>query len=136
MLERFKNFIGKNFPKKLPKQFRTPRTGNSFTLKSTDLGKINVECDLIRCIVERAAKEIEGIQEVNAFVEPPTEKFSLDITFSLSLLQDYSAQNISTRLMGNVKKIIEDSFNINDVGVHIKIDNIVQVPKKKTRRVR
>lgn len=136
MLQRFKNFIGKNFPKSFPKSFRTSSTGDSFTLKTTDFGKINVECDLIRSIVERAAKEIEGIQEVNALVKPPTEKFSMDITFSFSLLQGYSAQNISAKLAGDVKKIMSEIFQINDIGIHINIYDIVQVPKKKNRRVR
>lgn len=136
MLQRFKNLFGKSFPKNLPKNFRTARTGNSFTLKATNYGKINVECDLVRSIVERAAKEIEGIHEVSVMVEPPTDRFSLDVTFSLSLLQGYSAQNISTKLVATIQKIMADIFQLSDVGIHIKIDDVVQVPKQRSRRVR
>lgn len=136
MLNRFKNFFGKNIPKNLPKTFRTARTGNSFLLKNTNLGKVNVECDLVRSIVERAAKEIEGIHEVSVSVEPPMGKYSLDMTFSLSLLQGYSAQNISEKLVETVKKIMEEIFQLTDVGIHIKIEDVVQVPKQRSRRVR
>lgn len=136
MLNRLKNFFGKNFPKNFQKTFRTARTGNSFLLKTTNFGKVNVECDLVRCIVERAANEIEGIQEVDVIVKPPMGKYSLDITFSVSLLQGYSAQNTSDKLFESVKRIMKDSFDLTDVGVNIKINAVVEAPKQKSRRVR
>ena len=136
MLDRFKNFLGKNFPKNFQKTFRTARTGNSFLLKTTNFGKVNVECDLVRCIAERAAKEIEGIQEVDVVVKPPMGNYSLDISFSVSLLQGYSAQNTGDRLVASVKRIMNDSFDLTDVGIHIKINAVVEAPKQKSRRVR
>ena len=133
MLNRFKNFIGKNFPK----TFRTADTGNSFTLKNTDFGKINVECDLIRRIVERSVKEIEGIVSASATVDPPTEKNSLQIHFNLSLNQGFSAQSISAQLVKAVREVLQENLQIIDVEIYMRVTDISQpVQKKSGRRVR
>ena len=133
MLHRFKNFIGKNFQK----SFRTARTGNSFTLKNTDFGKINVECDLIRRFVEREVKDIEGISSATATVDPPTEKNALQVHFALTLLQGYSAQNISGQLVKAVREVLQENFQIIDVEIYMRVTDISQpVQKKSGRRVR
>ena len=133
MINRFKNFIGKNFPK----TFRTASTGNSFTLKNTDFGKINVECDLIRRIVERSVKEIEGIFSASATIDPPTEKTALQIHFDLSLNQGFSAQNISVQLVKAVREVLQETFQIIDVEIYMRVTDISQpVQKKSGRRVR
>ncbi|MBR6014212.1 MAG: hypothetical protein IK062_10620 [Selenomonadaceae bacterium] len=137
MLDRFKNLFGKDLPKTLKKNFRTIRTGNSFTLKNTDYGKINVECDLIRRYVERAAAEVNGIHEVSAIVEPPVENDALAVRFSLSLGHGHSAQSVSADLVKAVKKVLEDVFQIVDVGIYLKVVGIAQLSDKKPgRRVR
>lgn len=129
MLDKFKDFIGKTF--------RTTRTGNLFTLRNTDFGKINVECDLIRRVVERAAANVKGIHEVGAIVEPPTEKISLAIRFSLSLEQGYSAQNISVDLVKVVREVLQENFQIIDVEIYMRVTDVIQtVEKKNMRRVR
>lgn len=133
MINKFKNFIGKN----LPKTFRTARTGNSFTLKNTDFGKINVECDLIRRVVERSVKEIDGIFSADATIEPPTEKNSLQIHFDLALNQGYSAQSISVKLVKAVREVLQEIFQIIDVEIFMRVTDITQtVEKKSGRRVR
>lgn len=137
MLNRFKDFIGKNIPTSLPKKFRAPRTGNSFTLKNTDFGKINVECDLIRRFVERAAEEIEGIHGIGAVIEPPVEKNPLVVRFSFALEQNYSVQDVSGKLVTAVKKVLEDFFQIIDVEIYVKVTDVAPAPEKKSgRRVR
>lgn len=133
MINRFKNFIGKNFPK----TFRTASTGNSFTLKNTDFGKINVECDLIRRIVERSVKEIEGIFSASATVDPPTERTSLQIHFNLALNQGFSAQNVSVQLVKAVREVLQENLQIVDVEIYMRVTDISQpVQKKSGRRVR
>lgn len=133
MINRFKNFIGKNFPK----TFRTAGTGNSFTLKNTDFGKINVECDLIRRIVERSVKEIEGIFSASATVDPPTERTSLQIHFNLALNQGFSAQNVSVQLVKAVREVLQENLQIVDVEIYMRVTDISQpVQKKSGRRVR
>ena len=133
MIDRFKNFIGKNFSK----TFRTARTGNSFTLKNTDFGKVNVECDLVRRVVERSVKDIEGIFSANATVDPPTERISLQVHFDLSLNQGFSAQNISVQLVKAVREVLQETFQIIDVEIYMRVTDISQpVQKKSGRRVR
>ena len=133
----FKNIVGKNFPKSFKKSFSTVRTGNAFTLKNTDFGKINVECDLIRRIVERAVGEIEGIHEVSAIIEPPTDKLSLAVRFSLVLEQNYSVQSISEKLSEVTQKNLKEIFQIVDEAIFVKVTGIMQTAeKKKGRRVR
>lgn len=133
MIKKFKDFIGKNFPK----TFRTARTGNSFTLKNTDFGEINVECDLIRRVVERSVKEIDGIFSADATIEPPTEKNSLQIHFDLALNQNYSAQSISVKLVKAVREVLQEIFQIIDVEIFMRVTDITQtVEKKSGRRVR
>lgn len=132
MLNRFKNFIGKNFTK----TFRIDRTGNSFTLKNTNFGKINVECDLIRRIVERSVKEIDGISSATATVDPPSDKNALQIRFALSLNQGTSAQSVSTQLVKNVREVLEENLQIIDVEIYMRVTDISQPVQKKSRRVR
>ena len=133
MLNRFKNFIGKNFQK----SFRTSGTSNFFTLKNTDFGKINVESDLIRRVVEREVKEIEGIFSATATVEPPTEKNALQIRFALTLLQGTSAQSISGQLVKAVREVLQEEFQIADVEIYMRVTDVMQaVQKKSGRRVR
>ena len=132
MINRFKNFIGKNFPK----TFRTASTGNSFPLKNTNFGKINVECDLIRRIVERSVKEIDGIYSATATVDPPTEKNALQIRFALTLNQGTSAQSVSAQLVKNVKEVLEENLQIIDVEIYMRVTDISQPVQKKSRRVR
>lgn len=133
MISKIKNLIGKNFPK----TFRTVSTGNSFTLKNTDFGKINVECDLVRRFVERSVKDIEGIFSASATIDPPTEKNSLQVHFNLSLNQGFSAQNISAQLVKAVREVLEETFQIIDVEIYMRVTDISQpVPKKSGRRVR
>ena len=133
MLDRFKNFIGKNFTNKT---FRTVRTGDLFTLRNTEFGKINVESDLIRRVVEREVTDIEGVHELSATVEKPTERKSLVIRFSMALEQNYSAQNISVELVKRVRKVLQDMFQIADVEIYMRVKDIAQAQKKSVRRVR
>lgn len=133
MLNKFKNLIGKN----LTKTFRTARTGDSFTLRNTDFGKINVECDLIRRVVERAVKEIEGIYDVTAKIDSPTGRNALQIHFSLGMNQGYSAQSVSVKLVKEVREVLEEIFQIIDVEIYMRVTDISQsVQKKSGRRVR
>ena len=134
MLDRFKNFIGKNFKSKT---FRTIRTGDLFTLRNTEYGKINVESDLIRRVVERATADIAGVCEISAIVEKPTERNSLKIRFSLVLEQNYSAQSISKELVEKVRGVLREYFQIADVEIYMRVENVMQsVDKKIRRRVR
>ena len=133
MLSRFKNFIGKNFQK----TFRTARTSDAFTLKNTDFGKINVESDLIRRVVEHEVKEIDGIFSATATVEPPTEKYALQIRFALVLFQGTSAQNVSGQLVKTVREILQEEFQIVDSEIYMRVTDVMQAAQKKSgRRVR
>lgn len=134
MLDRFKNFIGKNFTSKT---FHTSSTGDLFTLKYTEFGKINVECDMIRRVVERAVANIEGVHEISAVVEKPVGKNPLIVRFSLALEQNYSAQSISASLVKNVREVLQEIFQITDVEVYMRVNDVAQaVAKKSVRRVR
>ena len=133
MLDSIKKFIGKKFTNKT---FRTVRTGDLFTLRNTDFGKINVESDMIRRVVERAVTDIEGVHEISAEVEKPTEGNSLKVRFSLALEQDYSAQNIGAELAKRVREVLQDMFQIADVEIYMRVKDIAQAQKKSVRRVR
>lgn len=126
MLNKFKSLIGKTF--------RTNRAGNLFTLRNSEFGKINVETDLVRRIVERDTKNLEGIYELNAIVEPPTEKNSLAVRFALALEQNYSAQDISVKLVKIVREILEDYFQIADVEIYMRVTDVVENSAKKNKR--
>lgn len=134
MLDRFKNFIGKNFNKRT---FRTSSTGDLFTLRNTDFGKINVETDMIRRVVERVTADIEGVNDIGATVEKPTDRDSLKIRFSIVLEQNYSAQSISAELVKRVREVLQEYFEIADVEVYMRVENVMQsADKKNKRRVR
>lgn len=134
MLDRFKNFIGKNFN---TRTFRTSSTGDLFTLRNTDFGKINVETDMIRRVVERVTADIEGVSDISATVEKPTDRDSLKVRFSIVLEQNYSAQNISAELVKRVREILQECFEIADVEIYMRVENVMQsADKKNKRRVR
>ena len=133
MLDSIKKFIGKNFTNKT---FRTVRTGDLFTLRDTEFGKVNVETDMIRRVVERAVIDIDGIDEISAIVEKPTGGSSLKIRFSIVLQQDYSAQNIGAELVKRVREVLQDVFQIADVEIYMRVKDIAQAKKKSVRRVR
>lgn len=131
MLDRFKNFIGKNFN---TRTFRTSSTGDLFTLRNTDFGKINVETGMIRRVVERVTADIEGVNNIGATVEKPTDRDSLKIRFSIVLEQNYSAQNISAELVKKVREILQECFEIADVEIYMRVENVMQSADKKIKR--
>lgn len=131
MLDRFKNFIGKNFN---TRTFRTSSTGDLFTLRNTDFGKINVETGMIRRVVERVTADIEGVNNIGATVEKPTDRDSLKIRFSVVLEQNYSAQNISAELVKKVREILQECFEIADVEIYMRVENVMQSADKKIKR--
>ena len=128
MLDRFKNLkslIGNTF--------NTSRTSGEFLLRETDYGKVHVESDIIRRIVERT--RVDGVNEVkNIVVDIPTSNYPLNIKFSLVIRTNYSAPIISAHFRDAIREELENFLDIKTVKIDIRVAQINQQAKDKTKR--
>ncbi len=112
------------------------RTSNEFLLRESDFGRIHVETDLVRRIVERAAVTVDGINEATATVEKTAADSPLKIRFNLTLGQDYSVNDVSSDLVKAVRKILQESLEIIEVEIYVRVTDIKRKAEKNKRRVR
>lgn len=132
MLNGFKNM--KNI---FGNTFSTSRASGEFLLLKTDYGTVNVESDIIRRIVERT--RVEGVSEVrNVIIDVPTEKYPLQIKFSLVIEQNCSAPVVGANLRDTIKEELKNFLDIIDVDFDIRVTQINPnvIPEKSKRRVR
>ena len=127
-LPNLKNLLGTTFT--------ASRVGGEFLLRETNFGKVYIESDTIRQMVERT--RVKGVHEIrNVDVEMPDGKRPLQIKLSLIIAQNHAAPVVGANLRDAVKSKLQDYFNIKDARFDIKVTQISQsVPEKKKRRVR
>ncbi|MBO4779439.1 MAG: hypothetical protein J5497_02255 [Selenomonadaceae bacterium] len=107
-----------------------------FLLKETDFGLVYVELEVVKNFAERALQSVEGIKETEVAVERLTSANPLRILLTASLVEGYSALQVSKAadraINGALKEFMDVEFY---VPVEVRIRQIAQVEKKR-RRVR
>ena len=105
-----------------------------FEIDKNDFGKIHGETALIERIAEKTARKIKGISNVAATVDSPKGDLPLKVKFTLGIKQDYSANDVSASLTGEVKKVLDEMCGIVNATVDIRITDVERVERK--RRVK
>ena len=118
----------------LTSTFSSEHGSVEFEIKKTDFGKIHCETALIERIAEKTAIKIKGIQKAMATVDSPKGNESLKVKFTLSIKQDYSANDLSASLVKEVRKILDEVCGIVNATVDVRITEVERVERK--RRVK
>lgn len=103
----------------------TSRHGSSeFELMKNDFGMVYEETAVVERIAERTAKTVKGVHKVSAVADKPSGTLPLKIRFSIVIKHDYSANDISARLIGEVKKNLNEMCGIMNATVDVKITDV------------
>ena len=89
-----------------------------------DFGLIYEETAVIERIAERTARAIKGIQKVSAVADKPSGTVPLKVRFNIVIKQDYSANDLSAKLIGEVKKNLDKLCGIMNATVDVKITDV------------
>lgn len=108
--------------------------GETLSLAKNNYGKIDVEINAIERTVERAVKQIEGIEDAKVTAEKKAD--TLQLRFSLNLTENNSVQSVSSKLVSKVREELEKIFEILEVEIYVKVMDVKQAEKKPKRRVR
>lgn len=95
-----------------------------FELLKNDFGLIYEETAVIERIAERTARAIKGIHKVSAVADKPTGTVPLKVRFNIVIKQDYSANDLSAKLIGEVKKNLDELCGIMNATVDVKITDV------------
>ena len=114
--------------------FSSKHGSSEFEIKKNDFGKIYGETVLIEQIAERTARGIKGIYHAKAMVDSPQGNVTLKVRFNVGIKQDYSANDVSAKLIGEVKKVLDEMCGIVNATVDVRITNVEKVEQK--RRVK
>lgn len=103
-------------------------TGNhgsiEFELLKTDHGLIYEETAIIERIAERTARAIKGIHKASAVADKPVGTAPLKVRFNVVIKQNYSANDLSEKLIGEVKKNLDELCGIMNATVDVKITDV------------
>lgn len=108
--------------------------GETLSLAKNNYGKIDVDINAIERTVERAVKQVEGIEDAKVTAE--TKADTLQLRFSLNLTENNSVQSVSKKLVSKVREELEKIFAILEVEIYVKVMDVKQAEKKPKRRVR
>lgn len=138
MLNKIKSLLDNTSrPKLLDDVLRSASSGGEFILQENNFGAVHVELNLIRRLVERAAAEVKGINSAKADVNKAGVRSPLTIRFELALEQDFSVKDVSDDLVEAVKKVLQETLDISDVEIYVRVVNISKKPEdNRKRRVR
>lgn len=104
--------------------FNSKHGSVEFELLKTDYGLIYEETTIIERIAERTARAIKGIHKVYAVADKPTGTMPLKVHFNIVIKQDYSANDLSAKLIGEVKKNLVELCGIMNATVDVKITDV------------
>ena len=121
----------KNF---LAGTFTNAHGSSEFEIQKNDLGFVYGETSMIERIAERVAKSIKGVHKVAALVDKPVGTLPLKVRFSIVIKQDYSANEISAKLISEIKNFLNETCGIINATVDVRITDVERATK--TRRVK
>ncbi len=114
--------------------FTSTHGSSEFELQKNDLGFVYAETSMIERIAERAAKSIKGVHKVSALVDKPVGTLPLKVRFSVVIKQDYSANEISAKLINDIKNFLNETCGIINATVDVRITDVERAVKN--RRVK
>lgn len=92
--------------------FTSKHGSSEFALKKNDYGIIYGETAMIEKIAERTAIRVKGVNNAGAVVDSPKGNLALKVRFTIGIKQDYSANEVSTNLISEVKKVLDEMCGI------------------------
>lgn len=114
--------------------FSSTHGSNEFEISKNNFGIIFGETAMIERIAERTAKRIKGIYNAKAVVDSPKANVTLKVRFTVGIKQDYSANDVSAKLIGEVKKGLDEMCGIVNATVDVRITDVEKVEQR--RRVK
>ena len=104
--------------------FTSKHGSSEFELQKNDFGFVYEETAVVERIAERAARSVKGVHKVSAVADKPFGTLPLKIRFSVVIKQDYSANDLSENLIGEVQKNLYELCGIMNATVDVKITDI------------